>query len=107
MAKFVIKTFNPSEGCYFILLDDDGVLLLTSAFYKTRRGCLNGIKLVKEAARSEIGVDNYFLNDVPSRVLLRAENGKYLGSSEKYDTVDESILILQKIIQVSNSAEII
>lgn len=106
MAKFVIKTFNPSEGCYFILLDGDGVLLLTSAFYKTRKGCLNGIKLVKDSAKSEIGVDNYFLNNVPSRVLLRAENGKYLGSSEIYDTVDKSVSILQKINKIGRTAEI-
>lgn len=106
MAKFVIKTFNPSEGCYFILLDSDGVLLLTSAFYKTRKGCLNGVKLIKDSAKSEIGVDNYFLNNVPSRVLLRAENGKYLGCSEMYDTVDESVSILERINKVAHLAEV-
>lgn len=107
MAKFIIKSFNPAEGCYFILLDDQGRLLFTSGFYKTKRGCLNGIKLVKEAVKSETGIDDYFLNNIPSRVLLRAENGKYLGSSECYDTVDESISILQEIIKASKSAYIV
>ena len=48
MGKFVIKTSE--KGCHFVLKADNGEVIATSQYYKSKDSCKKGIESVKKNA---------------------------------------------------------
>jgi len=84
-AKFEVK--KTANGQFMFNLEAaNGETILTSEMYKSKSGCMNGIRSVKENARMpERFMEKTSKNGQPYFVL-RAGNYRVIGRSEMYSS---------------------
>lgn len=85
MSKFVIsKRYN--NEYQFVLVADNGQVILVSEGYSTKAACENGIESVKKNALESIRFDKKTSSNGKYYFNLKASNGQIIGSSEMYES---------------------
>jgi len=83
MSTFVI-TSNTKGEFHFNLKAGNGEIILTSENYGSKAACENGISSVKANASKDENYDRKITADGQHYFNLKAENGRVIGTSERY-----------------------
>lgn len=83
--KGKIETFiGKDRQYYFHLISDAGEILLVSEGYKTKAGCLNGVKSIKQNASANKNYRRKTSKNDQYYFVLLAANKKIIGTSKMY-----------------------
>ena len=83
----VFDTFMDSAEEYrFRLKAPNGEIILSSEGYKSKAGCMNGIKSVQENSQIDERFDPFSDKAGKYRFRLKAANGEVIGASEAYES---------------------
>ncbi len=103
--KFVIEK-NRSNKFKWYLLNRNGQTLLVSQVYKSKASCKKGIESVRKNSQVPSRFEKLKSRNGRHHFNLKARNGLYLGSSEKYIEPKRMLLAIKNIVAVSNLAKI-
>ncbi len=83
MGKFEIKK-DKAGKFRFNLKAANGLVILSSEAYNTRKACDNGIESVRKNSKDDSKFDRTKAKNGKSRFNLKAANGQVIGTSQMY-----------------------
>lgn len=101
-----------NDEYYFHLKARNGEIILQSEGYKTKQGCENGIRSVRENAKDKENFERLKSDDNQDYFVLKAQNHKIIGVSEMYTSKGgmengiRSVMVNSQITEVNDTTVI-